>query len=199
MTSWAWRDDPKRLVSTLSRYKFVSKMFNKNMNILEVGCSDCFASRIVRQSVKSLTAIDIDENFIKDAKSRNHGKWNINIIKHNIIEKPFINEYKYDGIFSLDVLEHINKCDENTFIKNSIFSLNKNGICILGMPSLNSQPYASIQSKLGHINCKHQQDFYNLMKKYFLNVFMFSMNDEIVHTGYHEMSHYHLALCCGKK
>jgi hypothetical protein len=28
---------------------------------------------------------------------------------------------------------------------------------------------------------------------------MFSMNDEVVHTGYAAMSHYNLALCCGKK
>jgi len=25
------------------------------------------------------------------------------------------------------------------------------------------------------------------------------MNDEVVHTGYHKMAHYLLALCCGKK
>ena len=35
--------------------------------------------------------------------------------------------------------------------------------------------------------------------KYFNNVFVFSMNDETVHTGYYPMAHYFLALCCGKK
>lgn len=196
MTSWAWQDDPKRLVFTLSRYKFVSKMFNNNMNILEIGCSDCFASRIVRQAVNSLTAIDIDISFINDSMSRKSKKWDINIIKHDIMDKPM--NGNYDGVFSMDVLEHIEQKDENVFIMNSIKSLKANGVAIFGMPSLNSQPYASIQSKLGHVNCKHQNDFYKLMKKYFHNVFMFSMNDEVVHTGYHEMSHYHIALCCGK-
>jgi hypothetical protein len=28
---------------------------------------------------------------------------------------------------------------------------------------------------------------------------MFSMNDEVVHTGYHKMAHYLFALCCHKR
>jgi len=37
------------------------------------------------------------------------------------------------------------------------------------------------------------------MRRYFFKVFMFPMNDEVVHTGYSAMSHYNLALCCSKK
>lgn len=37
------------------------------------------------------------------------------------------------------------------------------------------------------------------MLPHFHNVFMFSMNDEVVHTGYGKMSHYNIALCCGSK
>ena len=33
------------------------------------------------------------------------------------------------------------------------------------------------------------------MGKFFHTVFMFSMNDEVVHTGYHKMAHYILAVC----
>lgn len=36
-------------------------------------------------------------------------------------------------------------------------------------------------------------DFKNTMQRYFHNVFMFSMNDEVVHTGFHPMAHYLLA------
>jgi hypothetical protein len=28
---------------------------------------------------------------------------------------------------------------------------------------------------------------------------MFSMNDEVVHTGYHKMAHYLFAVCCGRR
>ena len=32
-----------------------------------------------------------------------------------------------------------------------------------------------------------------------VDVFMFSMNDEVVHTGYSKLAHYIFALCCGAK
>jgi len=35
------------------------------------------------------------------------------------------------------------------------------------------------------------------MDRHFYNVFLFSMNDEVVHTGFYPMSHYLLAMSCG--
>ena len=54
---------------------------------------------------------------------------------------------------------------------------------------------------MGHVNCKEQPAFKKLMQKYFHNVFMFSMNDvaKSFHTGFGKMSHYNIALCCGKR
>jgi len=78
-------------------------------------------------------------------------------------------------------------------------SLKTNSVLIIGMPSLESQEYASPASKDGHVNCKTGRDFKKLMSKYFNNVFLFSMNDEIVHTGFEKMSHYLFTMSCGKK
>jgi hypothetical protein len=54
-------------------------------------------------------------------------------------------------------------------------------------------------SKEGHVNCKTMPDLKATMQRFFHNVYMFSMNDEVVHTGYHKMAHYLFALCCGKR
>ena len=43
------------------------------------------------------------------------------------------------------------------------------------------------------------EDLKFLMLKYFNKVFIFSMNDEVVHTGFYPMSHYYFALCVSKK
>ena len=67
------------------------------------------------------------------------------------------------------------------------------------MPSIESQRYASPQSKEGHINCKSGKELKLLMDKYFYDFFLFSMNDEVVHTGYEKMAHYLFVLCCGVK
>jgi hypothetical protein len=67
------------------------------------------------------------------------------------------------------------------------------------MPSLASQIHASERSKQGHINCKSGINLDNICKTYFENVFIFGMNDEVIHTGFLEMCHYYFALCVGVK
>ena len=197
MNSAVWHEDPKRLVFTLSRYKFVAKMLSGKNKVTEIGCGDGFGARIVRQEVKHLTITDYDQYFIQkfnDIKSEN---WPISAFVHNILDGPF--EKLSDAIYSLDVLEHISVNNEDIFISNIINSLSDGGVVILGMPSLESQKYASSASKDGHVNCKTGKDLKSLCEKYFHNVFLFSMNDEIVHTGLEKMAHYLLVLCCGVK
>lgn len=77
MSQQVWRDDPRRLVFLLSRYKFIAKMLSGLKSVLEVGCADGFGSRIVRQEVGSILATDFDPIFIRDAKKRPQGKWPI--------------------------------------------------------------------------------------------------------------------------
>jgi len=100
---------------------------------------------------------------------------------------------------ALDVLEHIAPSDEHVFLKNGFSPLTTHGVAIIGMPSLESQVYASPTSRAGHVNCKTMPDLKATMQRYFHNVFMFSMNDEVVHTGYHKTAHYLFALGCSKK
>ena len=52
------------------------------------------------------------------------------------------------------------------------------------MPSLESQKYASKISKRHHVNCKTGEQLRRLLKIYFHNIYMFSMNDETLHTGF---------------
>ena len=51
MSSFTWNNDPKRLLFMLSRYKFVSKMFDGFDNVLEVGCGDGIGAHLVLQEV----------------------------------------------------------------------------------------------------------------------------------------------------
>ncbi len=197
MTSQAWFDDPKRLTFTLSRYKFAAKMLAGSKNVLEVGCADAFATRIVVQEVENLTAVDFDPLFVEDTNARMSDKWRFECRTHDMLSGPVPGEF--DGIYALDVLEHIHPHDEECFLSNMTKSLSKHGTMIIGMPSLESQEYASRMSKEGHVNCKTMPELKATLQKYLHNVFMFSMNDEVVHTGYHKMAHYIFALGCGKK
>jgi 2-polyprenyl-3-methyl-5-hydroxy-6-metoxy-1,4-benzoquinol methylase len=197
MSNYVWNEDPKRLVFVLSRYKFVAKMLSGKHSVLEIGCADAFGARLVRQEVEKLTAIDFDPVFIKDANQHVSKQWKFECKTHDILEKPV--KGKFDGAYSLDVLEHIPRKHEQRFVKNIVSSLTKDGVLIIGTPSLESQTYASDGSKEGHVNCKNHQELKKLLSHFFNNVFIFSMNDEVVHTGFYPMAHYLLALCCTKK
>jgi 2-polyprenyl-3-methyl-5-hydroxy-6-metoxy-1,4-benzoquinol methylase len=194
---FTWHDDPRRLVFMLSRYKFVAKMLEGRKKVLEVGCGDGFGARIVAQTVEKITGIDFDPSYIQSAKETCNPRWQIDFYQHDVLDGPIAGSF--DAVYALDVLEHIGKYDEEKFLHNCLYGLEDHGVCIVGMPSLESQPYASENAKIGHVNCKEQLELRVLMEKFFRNVFMFSANDEIIHTGFSKMAHYNIALCCGKK
>ncbi|MBM3570686.1 MAG: class I SAM-dependent methyltransferase [Alphaproteobacteria bacterium] len=197
MTSQYWHDDPKRLGFVLARYKFVAKMFAGYGKVLEIGCGDGFASRVVHAEVKRLVLVDFDPLFIQDVAARLPKDWRGEAKVHDLMRRPVPGGF--DGVYALDVLEHVAAKDEHRFLRNLARSLAPRGSAILGMPSLESQPWASAQSKDGHVNCKSLPDFRRVMQRHFHHVFMFTMNDEVVGTGYHRMAHYLFALCAGPK
>ena len=197
MSNQCWHDDPRRFLFSMSRYKFVSKMFTGRKHVLEVGSGDGFMSRIVRQTVGHLTITDYDPLFIDEFNARRDPAWPTEARTHDMLSGPLFGSF--DAAYSLDVLEHIDAEQEDLFLGNIAASLSEGGALIVGMPSLESQEYASPLSKAGHINCKTGSDLKRTMERHFDHVFIFSMNDEVVHTGYDKMAHYLLALCCGKR
>lgn len=196
MSNHLWHEDPRHLGFLIARYKFAAKMLAGRQNVLEVGCADAFATRVVMQAVGRLTAIDFDPLFVADAVDRMAEPWRFDCRVHDMLSGPV--EGGFDGAYSLDVLEHIPAESEERFIQNIVSSLTDQGVLIIGSPSINSQAYASPTSKEGHVNCKDEPGLRALLTKFFHNVFIFSMNDEVVHTGYYPMAHYLLALCCSR-
>jgi len=197
MTNQVWHDDPKRLLFVLSRYKFVAKMLSGKKRVLEIGCGDAFATRIVAQEVGRVCAVDFDPVFIKDIKARMIDKLAFDCQQHDILSGPVSGSY--DAAYSIDVIEHILKKDEDVYMRNIVSSLDDHGVFIVGTPTTQSQMHASQQSKEGHVNCKDHKKLKELMARYFQNVFIFSMNDEVVHTGFYPMAHYLFAIGVGKQ
>jgi 2-polyprenyl-3-methyl-5-hydroxy-6-metoxy-1,4-benzoquinol methylase len=198
--SYNWIDDPARLLFSLSRYKFVAKAFEGFTDVLEVGSADGMGAYLVSKYVAEMTCIDIDNDLIESARMTvsRYAK-NVKFEAGNIEDANFLRDRLFNGIFLLDVLEHIPARNEDRFIRALTRRLHKFGTMIIGMPSLESQIYASALSKMGHINCKTQIELKNLCESHFHAVFMFGANDEIIHTGFPSMQHYRLALCVGPK
>jgi 2-polyprenyl-3-methyl-5-hydroxy-6-metoxy-1,4-benzoquinol methylase len=198
MSNQTWRDDPRRLLFVLARYKFVAKMLSGKRRVLEVGCADAFGTRLVMQEVGSVTAIDFDPVFVDDARARmKTDAWQCDCHVHDILEGPVAEGF--DAAYALDVFEHVRPAQESRFLSHLAASVRQHGVVVMGSPSLQSQVYASKGSREGHVNCKDGQELKRVMERHFENVFLFSMNDEIVHTGFHPLAHYLITLGVGPK
>ena len=188
---------PSGSTFTFARYKFVAKMMSGRGGVLEIGCADAFATRIVRQEVSELTAVDFDPIFVEDVNRRMSAKWPFTCFVHDVLEAPVPGQF--DGITPSTCWSTFAPTTKNDSMGNLVRSLAPHGVVIIGMPSLELQPHASPISRAGHVNCKSMPDLRACLEKFFHNVFVFSMNDETVHTGYHKMAHYLLALCCERR
>lgn len=177
--SEAWRRDPKHLAFVLARYKFVAKMLHGERFVAEVGAGDGWASAIVQQAADGPFDLYDLEPLGQHVK------------RYDIMAAPLL--FTYNALYALDVIEHVGSSE--TFFRNLASSLFRHGKLIIGTPSLESQPYASEPSRRLHINCMSGEMLRKLARHYFRHVFMFSMNDEVVHTGFMPMAHYLFAVC----
>ncbi len=190
MHAESWKQDPKHLGFVLARYHFVARMLAGTARVLEVGCGDCTGARIVANVVGEWYGIDNNPILVNGAA---------NIVIHDMTKgpPPYAPLEEFDAVYALDFLEHIQPMHESTVMRNICCMLDDDGVCIIGMPSRESQQYASPPSLEGHVNCKTEAELRRLMKRYFINSFLFGMNDGTLHTGFGPMCHYRLAIGSG--
>ena len=101
--------------------------------------------------------------------SNNSISWPIDFMIHDILKTPM--DEVFDACFALDVIEHISSQQEGRFLENIRQSLTDIGVLIIGTPSLESQTFASRQSREGHVNCKSGEDLKASSREIFCKCF----------------------------
>ena len=174
-------------------------MLEGKRDVLEVGCGDAFGTPIVLQSVKSVCCVDFEPLIIDDARRRTLGEdFAITFSVHDMT-KGAVGGGPFDGAYSLDVIEHVQPEHEELFMQNICKSLQEDAVLIIGTPNILASQHASEYSRAGHVNLKSAETLRALILTYFKNSFIFSMNDELVHTGVSPMAHYIMGVGCGLK
>lgn len=198
-TSNIWRTDPRHLGFLLARYKFCAKILQGKSDVLEVGCGDAFGTPIVLQTVRTVHCIDFEPLVLAEAEKHVQTEFvnRCTFAVHDMTLAPL--KQKFDAAYSLDVIEHIPPSMEARFMSNICASLKPNALCILGTPNSEASKYASAASAAGHINLKRAETMRSMLLEFFHNAFIFSMNDEVVHTGYYPMAHYLMGIGAGVK
>ena len=190
---------PRRMLYSLSYYKFAAKMIGSNKRVLDVGCNEGLGSWVIAKECGFCKGVDFDARAIDTAKH------NFNAPSIEFAHLDFLNieqgkEWeKWDAAVSFDVIEHIYPEHSLSFIHKIADNLSDAGVAVIGTPSEMSLEFASPISKKGHVNTYSHERLEAEMRRYFENVFLFAANDEIVHTGHLPLAHYFIALCCKPK
>lgn len=187
----------RHLLFSFARYKFAARMLGDSpkKTVLELGCNEGIGTLHLAQVAEETLGVDFDENAVKWASDNLAGP-HLRFIGADFMNKEF---GKFDAVVTIDVIEHLEKEKEDLFLETIIQNLNDEGFAIIGTPNITSLPYASEASRIGHINLYDHQRLKDLLLKRFKNVFLFGMNDEVIHTGFSPMCHFLFALACNKR
>ena len=198
MASHVWRSDPRRLTFLLSRYKFVAKMLAGKESAVEVGCGDGFGMRVVLQTVGRVHGVDFDPAFVDWCTEHARAEGLAATFEAcDLLERAPAG--RFSAAYSLDVIEHVEPDSEPLFVRNLVAAVEARGIAIVGTPNATAEAHQSVWSREGHINLKSADSLKASLEPYFDHVFSFSMNDEVVHTGFAPMAHYLFAMGVGKR
>lgn len=186
---------PRRLLFQLSYAKFAAKMIGTNKRILDVGCSEGLGTVILGEFASECIGLDIDQQAILSAQNN----FQNNRFKFHCGDALQMELGNFDAVTCFDVIEHIYPENSENFVKKLSHHLRPNGLMIIGTPNITSDVYASPVTKAGHVNLYSAERLRKELEPFFHNIFIFSANDEIVHTGFYPMAHYLLAVGSGLK
>lgn len=184
-------ENPLMLMIKLARYKFYSKMMNEKDVVLDLGCGQGISTNFYSKFCKYVYGVDLLSEFIEPKNI------NIKFIKKNIQNVKKSDFRKKITFISLnDVIEHFSKKKGEKILKICKSILSKKGdVLMIGTPSKYSAKYRSSQSKKQHIYEYKPEELKNICEKHFDRVFQFSMNDEVINTGFSKLSWFNFFIC----
>ncbi len=194
--SFQLKHTPRHVLYSLAYHKFAAKMIGNNKEILDIGCSEGLGTMLLAEFATYVLGVDIDAPAIESAQ-KNFGRENVEFQAADILTAPI--QRTFDAAVSFDVIEHIYPEHAAAFIDTYADHLKPEGIAIVGTPNITSNQYANARTQSGHVNLYSAERLREELGRRFENVFMFSVNDEVIHTGFSPMAHYLLAMGVGVK
>jgi hypothetical protein len=221
-----WHDNPCGLPIVLARYTFVANVLAGRHDVAEVSLAATFCARIVLQNVKQLTAYVSTSTVVDNIHPLSYEDWPVEVRAHNVLRGPL--PQRHESIYSLDMIDHIELEDEDTFIQ----SLGDSMICEYGILIVGGSALSEAKSsEQGKSRSGIEEDISRrasvaaigagtraisekcgprryprtaanlkaLLDRYFHVVLIFSMIDETIQAGASPSAHYTLAVCSNKK
>jgi len=184
-------DNLLQFLIRLARYKFVARLIKKTDTVLEVGCGSGLGTIFLGQHSAKVTGLELKEYELKAARKINRRK-NVTFLKEDFFD--YSPSGKYDVVVAMDVIEHMTAPQAKRLISKMAGHLKPTGMAIIGTPSIYSYKFQSAVSRASHVKCYDQKELTDLVENYFGRTLAFSMNDEMVHTGFPKMAWYYFVI-----
>ena len=195
--SYLVQDNTLQLLIHLSRYKFVAKMLSRTDRVLEVGSGEGMGTIFLSQHCAFVKGIEFKKSECSYANTINT-RTNVEFVRGDFFDHR--SHELFDAVVNLDVIEHMPQDIGEKFLAKTALNLKDNGMMILGTPSIYSYAYQAANSKAGHVKCYDRDELVQIVKKYYGRVIAFSMNDEMVHTGFQKLAWYYFIVAfCPKR
>jgi len=182
------QDNTLQLLVRLARYKFVAKHLKKTDRVFEIGSGVGVGAQFLAQHCAFVKGIEFKDDEIARANAVKR-RSNVEFVQGDFFDMD--EKEKFDAIINLDVIEHMPENIGEKLIAKTTRHLEKNGMMIIGTPSIYSFPYQGPQSKAAHIKCYDQEELLKIVNRYYGRTLAFSMNDEMVHTGFSKLAWYY--------
>ena len=220
-----WQDDEARLASHLAHYRFIAALIGVRHDVAEYGCASPTGTRLILQQSRKMTLFDPRPLVVGDLQWRFQDDWRFEARLHDIISRPLSRQA--DSAYCVDFLQYISRDEEDIFVRNLRDSLSRESdFLLIGSPSYGAGGPPGAQHALGadtpqavaaqssrdNLPCRSgsargQAVIYRrtgaelkaLTERFFHNVFMFSMVDDIAQPGIQPNAEHIFALSCGKK
>jgi hypothetical protein len=220
-----WQDNDVQLASHLAHYRFVAALMGVRHDVAEYGCASPAGTRLVLQQSRRMLLLDPRQLVVGDVQRRFQDNLRFEARLHDILSMP--SPRQVDSVYCIDFLQNISRDDEDHFVRNLRDSLSRDfDFVLIGSPSYGAGSSAGLQyapgddtpqSIVAQFNqqappCRSKSaldeakvyrrtgaELNALMQRFFQNVFMFSMADDLAQPGIRPSAEHVFALGCGKK
>ena len=181
-------ENPLMATIKLARYKFAARMLSKDDIVLDLGCGSGLSSHFFSSFCQNVIGLDASDEHQQYWDKLQNNK--LSFVYQDVFSMSI--EQPVTAIINLDFIEHFTKEDGAKIIKNSMDILHRSngGMFICGTPSRFSSSYRAEHNKAHHLHEYEPDELHSLCREYFPRCLQFSMNDEVVHTGFNKLAWY---------
>ena len=187
--AYFFQENALRLLIRLARYKAIAKQLGPEDEVIEIGSGSGVGAMFLAQHCRSVLGLDLKEHEVKEARGINR-RSNVRFEVGDFFDLP--EEAAFDAIVNLDVIEHLPEAQGECLVERTARHLRDTGMLVLGTPSIHSYPHQSPLSQAAHVRCYDLDELTAMVGRHYGRVLRFSMNDELVHTGFSKLAWFYL-------